>query len=354
MLRNIFATFTLLFTITAAQGDETGFRQISIDADSARPLDISLWYPTNAAAPVEIIGENPAFIGIPAITDAAPDQGLHPLVVLSHGYGGSWRNLNWLATALVDRGFIVAAPDHPGTTTFNRDPAQAAMNWERPRDLSRSIDAVLADPDLAGQVDETRIAAIGHSLGGWTVTALAGARFSPAQFAQDCAENPNPRVCGLGAELGFADPKISGDMRDPRVKAIVSLDLGGARSFTPESLASLTTPALIFGAGVDIGDLPAKMESGWLAEHLPAGTSRLIMIPDAMHFSFMQLCKPGAEAMIEKETPGDGIVCRDGGTRSRQQIHDEVTKTIAGFLTAALPQQALILPGCASRWARCP
>ncbi|WP_322896270.1 MULTISPECIES: alpha/beta hydrolase family protein [unclassified Yoonia] len=324
--------FLLLGSIPTLSTAETAFRQITLDPQGNRPLEVALWYPTEDRGTAETVGENAAFFGIPVLRDAAPEAGDHPLVLLSHGYGGSWRNLNWLAERLVDAGYVVAAPDHPGTTTFNRDPEQAAALFERPHDLSRATDALLANPALAGLVDANRIAAIGHSLGGWTVAALAGARFAPDQFAADCARNPNPRTCSLSEELGLNDPAIESVMPDPRLGAFVSLDLGLARGFTPESLSAIDTPALIIGAGVDIGDLPAKLESGWLAEHLPADSARLWMIPDAMHFSFMHICKPGAEAMIEEEDPGDGIVCRDGGTRSRQDIHAELANEILAFL----------------------
>jgi predicted dienelactone hydrolase len=60
------------------------------------------------------------------------------------------------------------------------------------------------------------------------------------------------------------DNPLDGDLNDARIGAIVSLDLGLARCFTPESLATLHVPALILGAGVDIGDLrqPGAL---WLA-----------------------------------------------------------------------------------------
>ncbi len=93
----------------------------------------------------------------------------------------------------------------------------------------------------------------------------------------------------------------------------------------------------MIGAGVDIGRLPAKLESGYLAEHLPKTSSAYVEIPDATHFSFMQPCKPGAVELIEEETPGDGIVCKDGGTRSRDEIHREIVDLIAGFLAKAIP-----------------
>lgn len=237
----------------------------------------------------------------------------------------------------------MAAPDHPGTTTFDRSPAQAAKLWERPNDLRRVIEALTADPSLAGSIEPGRIAAIGHSLGGWTVAALGGARFSAERFAQDCRTYPNPRTCGLAGELGIATPHqhtpLDGDLQDARIGAIVSLDLGLARGFTPESLAKVDVPALIIGAGVDIGDLPAKLESGYLASGLPKTSSRYAEIPDAMHFSFMQACKPGAVDLIEADDPGDGIVCKDGGGRDRAAIHRQVADMIATFLAKAIPQR---------------
>lgn len=331
----LLAALALPLTAAVALAEATGFRQIVVGGDGPRPLNVTLWYPAGDAAPLEMVGENAAFFGIPVAQDAAPEGGRHPLVVLSHGYGGSWRNLNWLAGELVDEGYVVAAPDHPGTTTFDRDPAKAATLWERPRDLSRAIDAALADPALGA--DPLRIAAIGHSLGGWAVAALAGARFDPARFARDCEERPDTRACLLSDELGLGDPRIGRDLRDPRVGAFISLDLGLARGFTPESLGAVPVPSVIFGAGVNIGDLPAEEESGWLAARLPGETARLEMIADAAHFSFMQLCKPGAEARIEAEVPGDGIVCRDGGGRSREAIHDAVAGDVIRFLGSVLP-----------------
>ncbi|TIO08005.1 MAG: alpha/beta fold hydrolase [Mesorhizobium sp.] len=332
---------TLLSISVAQAADAIGFRETELpDAVGERPLHVSLWYPTSDDGPVAAAGENRVFYGVQAIRNAHPSRDLHPLVVLSHGYGGSWRNLSWLAGELVHQGYVVAAPDHPGTTTFDRRPSEAARLWERPHDLSRVIDELIGDTSLAGPIEPGRIAAIGHSLGGWTVAALAGARFSTDLFARDCKTHSSPRACALSAELGIvpgAVAELDGDLTDVRIGAVVSLDLGLARGFTPESLAALHVPALVIGAGVDIGDMPAKLESGYLAAKLPSATSSYIEIPDAMHFSFMQLCKPGAVALIEEDTPGDGIVCKDGGARGREAVHREVADRIIAFLERAIP-----------------
>ena len=328
--------FALIVLACTARADAVGFRTVGIGGEGPRPLNVAVWYPSTETGPETIVGETPAFVGLAAIRNAQPSEGAHPLIVLSHGYGGTWRNLSWLAGELARDGYAVAAPDHPGTTHFNRDPQQAAMVWERPRDLSRVIDALAGDPALAGAIDPGRIAAIGHSLGGWSVTALAGARFDPDLFARECASGPGSRACALD-DLNLTDPALGQDMHDPRIRAFVSFDLGMARGFTPESVAEITVPALLIGAGIDIGDLPAELETGWLAQHLPSETTETVIIPDAMHFSFLQLCKPGAEALIEAEDPGDGIVCRDGKERGRAAIHAEVLDRVTAFLDRSMP-----------------
>lgn len=335
-----------IFTLSAGYSvaaENVGFRQIELpDNNGKRPLKVALWYPSQTDQATVLAGENPVFKGVAVVKDATPDNQTHPFVVLSHGYGGSWRNLNWLAGELVGQGYIVAAPDHPGTTTFNRDKAQAAKLWERPHDLSRVIDAVSDDSALAGKIEPNRIAAIGHSLGGWSVVAVAGAQFDPQRFRADCDIQASPRTCGLADEFGIyrgeeATQKLNNMKADERVAAIVSLDLGLGRGFTPESLQKIAVPALFLGAGVDIGDLPAKLESGYVAENFAAEKAQYTEIADAMHFSFMQICKPGAVEILDAEVPGDGIICKDGKGRDREAIHREVADMIIAFLAKSLP-----------------
>jgi len=143
----------------------------------------------------------------------------------------------------------VAAPDHPGTTTFNKNADQAAKLWERPRDLRRVIDELTANSQLAGKIDARRIAAIGHSLGGWTVTALAGARFDTSRFEKDCQIHTSPRACSLSEELGLGNHELEKEMGDPRVGAIDSRSGTGSGFFTRKpgehSSCSFANPALL-------------------------------------------------------------------------------------------------------------
>lgn len=353
----IIAFVLFMIVVIASQGayaaKTVGFKQITLpDAEHGRPLHVTTWYPTDYDGPQTIVAENPAFVGLSVAKDANPGTGRHPLVVLSHGYGGSWRNLSWLAGELVQKGYIVAAPDHPGTTAFDTNSPETKKLWERPRDLGRVIDALLAKPDLAGEVAPNRIAAIGHSLGGWTVTELAGGRLDADLVTKDCDARFGSISCKLFTHLGIgagteATANLRGDLRDARVRAVVTLDLGLASGLKPESLADVHVAFLVIAAGTDIDGIAAEKaevaatnkDSSYLAQYLPKASASYAEIPDALHFSFMQLCKPGAIELIKEETPGEEIVCKDGGSRDRAGIHREITDMIITFLAEALPAE---------------
>ncbi|AEF56143.1 hypothetical protein Mar181_3116 [Marinomonas posidonica IVIA-Po-181] len=318
-----------------AAASSVGFDQTILYGNSDRPLKVSVWYPSKDVFPTEKIAENPVFFGTKVVRIGTPLAGKFPLVVISHGYRGNWRNQNWLATKLAQDGYVVAALDHPGTTSFDHASNQAAKWWARPRDMSRLLDWLLMVTDLKRFIDPTNITAIGHSLGGWTVMNLAGAEVDIEQLASECLPSPNSRVCGLRAELGLLDDKPLGipSLRDERIRRVVSMDLGLARSFSKHSLQTLAVPALILAAGVDIGDLPQAQESGFLAKYIAENKRRYIVYPDAAHFSFMPLCKPGAIEIIEQEEPGDGIVCQDGDHRQRAELHRAMFQQIVDFIT---------------------
>ena len=319
-----------------------GFQTTTLlDGHNDRPLQMVVWYPAATTAKPELIADDAVFIGALAVPDAPPASGAHPLVVISHGYGGNWRNQLWLASALAHQGYIVAAVNHPGTTSKDRSPQAAAQLWQRPADLSRAIDAVLAQPKQFGEVAKKQIAVVGHSLGGWTAMEIAGARFDPDLFARDCSAHPTLSPCNAYKQMNPAGTpagkaQLAADWRDKRVTSVVSLDLGLSRGMTDASLAALPVPVLVIAAGVPSDELPAQLESADLAKRLPPASTHYVEISDATHFSFMAICKPGAVALIEESSPGDGMICRDGeGARPREVIQQQVVTLITEFLARA-------------------
>lgn len=320
-----------------------GFRKMAVpETAQNRALEVAVWYPTDDSRQnATLIGDNPAFVGVSARVDAPPQPGRHPLVVLSHGYGGNWTNEQWLAADLAAHGYVVAAANHPGTTSRDLAPPGAVKLWRRPGDVSRVIDALNADARLSPSLAPQRAAVIGHSLGGWTAVALAGGRFDPQRFAKSCKAHPEMAACGreIGAsQLGVDDlAALSRSLADDRVQAIVTLDLGLSQGFDPASLAAMTTPALVIAAGPGDARMPVALESRYLADQMPAATTRYAAINDASHFSFLNVCKVDAVPLLEANRPGDGMICRDGDGRDRATIHRQVASLVSRFLNTIMP-----------------
>src|SRR5262245_11811469 len=75
-----------------------------------------------------------------------------PLVVVSHGTGGSGSDMKWLVEPLVAAGFRVVAVDHHGNNYVDGyEPEGFLYVWERPKDLSVVLD-VLANEQPGGRV----------------------------------------------------------------------------------------------------------------------------------------------------------------------------------------------------------
>ena len=168
-------------------------------------------------------------------------------------------------------------------------------------------------------------------LGAWTALAMEGAEFDRNLFERDCNALKNPRDCALLQPLGLDNITPNHKKADPRIKAAILLDIGLARGFTQKSLHRIKIPTLILAAGIDIGDLPAKLQSGYIAENLASNTRNYIEITDAIHFSFIQICKPLATSPL-KDRPQDQIMCKDGGDRTRTAIHKDTISYISIFL----------------------
>ncbi|MGX0890171.1 putative dienelactone hydrolase [Pseudomonas sp. ADAK2 TE3594] len=80
----------------------------------------------------------------------------------------------------------------------------------------------MAQPEQFGAVAKHRIAVVGHSLGGWTALEIAGARFDPERFAQDCKAHPQLASCSVYQQINpgsTPEPKtrLGSDLGDKRV-----------------------------------------------------------------------------------------------------------------------------------------
>jgi predicted dienelactone hydrolase len=280
-------------------------------------LRITVWYP---AAPDAV--EAPLDIGPPgkplftpgsAAADAAfEDARPRPVVLLSHGFGGTARIMAWFGTALARHGYVVVAVDHPGNN--GRDPMTvggAVLYWERPGDLAAALDRVKSDPSLGSHLDLNRIGAAGFSAGGFTALVEAGARVDFDRFLRFCEAHPDDGICApqkefqysrSDAEAFFIQPAVAparahlkDDLSIPGVKAAFVMAPALVQSLDPDSLKAMRPPVRILLGDADKVAPPAT--NGQVAAALIPG-AKLMALPHVGHYDFLAECTPAGNATI--------------------------------------------------------
>lgn len=193
------------------------------------------WYDTarKRAVPVRLY--------LPAQT--APAQTL-PLVVFSHGMGGSRRGYSYLGAYWASHGYASLHLQHVGSdrSLWAGNPfglvgrlQEAAKEEEaiaRVGDLRFALDQILADKEMGSRIDAGRIVAAGHSYGANTV------------------------MLALGARIERQDHII--DLVEPRLRAAVLLSAPPfyGESNTPGILSEIRVPSLHITATEDIIRIP--------------------------------------------------------------------------------------------------
>ena len=131
--------------------------------------------------------DDPTVADLPIANDS---DGCFPLAVYSHGAGSVSNDSNDLLVHLASHGYVVAAPLHVGGSLpdvvadfgllGNPDALREALEasgYDRPRDISAVVDAVLAGP-LGSAICEDEIVAVGWSQGAFSALAAGNGVYS--------------------------------------------------------------------------------------------------------------------------------------------------------------------------------
>ena len=339
---------------------DVGTQQIAIRQVPA--LSATVWYPAEVeneknktmTYPYQIKMGDPigwvaiARYGGQAMTAAPFDLSAapYPLVVLSPGFSIASNAYAWLAEHLASYGFVVVSPDHVEQLDPQNQLWRAAIT--RPGDILAVFDFLDAQVQPGGSferlVDTQTVAVIGHSYGGYTAQAAAGAQIDTASLEAHCQtvrqmEDPSAWLCDMllphladMAELAGMDSVPAGlwpSSADPRVDAIVSM-AGDAFLFGQTGLTQITVPVMAVGGTID-EDSPFKWNTKATYEDIASDEKIEIALEGADHMIFTGEC----QSVRRLAKPLAGEFCADTEWQ-RGDAHALINHFITAFLLAEL------------------
>ena len=226
-----------------------------------------------------------------------------PVIVISHGLASNRNTFTYLSQHLASYGYAVAVLEHPGTGSqdfsaflkgFGKTPNLRDM-YLRPLDVKYLLDDLerqaKTSTSIKDQLDLQNVGLIGHSLGGYTVLTLGGARLNFDSIRSNCTV-PEPNVTSFNLSKLIQcrainlEPKEY-DLKDRRFKAILTLNpIGGSTMFQREGIRTLDVPVMIFASGDDV-IAPAVPEQLFPFTWINTPDKYLVVAPKGTHFSFL-------------------------------------------------------------------
>ena len=279
-------------------------RKSWIDSKKQRPLVTTIWYPAKKgtieySTNVSIFQTGLSSQG----AEISDEKDRYPLILLSHGTGGSAASIAWLGKALAGHGFIVAVVNHHGDTAAEKKILLQGLTiwWERPRDISAVIDQLLCEHYFGSKIDNSNIGIAGYSLGGYTALACIGARLEIEKWKDYAKDNPNDPISHLPPESPYSNKEFTSYLTtnvdfqkslhnanssflDNRIKAayIIAPVLGPIISNA--SLNSISIPVRIVVGSADDQGIPSKNAIKF-HEEIPG--SKIVIINNAQHYTFL-------------------------------------------------------------------
>jgi predicted dienelactone hydrolase len=253
-------------------------------------------------------------------------EGRFPLVMISHGSGGSNLTHRTLGMHLAMHGFVVCMPEHPFNNRHNNELQYTIQNMiYRPRHIRMAIGEIFSHEKFKQHLDFENVAIIGHSVGGYTALTLAGGMPHTQALVELCQRPTSvdePYWIGLLRKNGITSQPIE-VTADSRIKAIVLFAPDVSLFMSEGALRNVHTPVLLLVAEKDY--MPQETIAV-LRDGLPERsqlTHRLVK--NAGHYSFLS---PFPEAM--KNRVGDAA--KDPAGFERVQFHHEMNEEVLNFL----------------------
>jgi len=309
-------------------------------------LTTVIWYPAERSVreqAVEIPGLDIFELGAAARDVKMPTTpAKFPLIVISHGTGGSGLSMAWLGEALAKQGYIAAAVNHPGNNASESYTVEGfSLWWERARDLSEVITGMLTDSEFGSHIDPKRIGTAGFSLGGYTMIEIAGGITDAQGFVHYCDTNHADSRCTSPPEfptlvedfrkLIREHPEVlqhaGQSYRDSRVRSVFAMAPALGPAFPAAGLKKISIPVAVVASQSD-QNVPIASSARYFAAEIP-GAQLHIFAGNVGHYVFLDSCTGAGR----KDTP---ILCIDGKGVDRNIVHGDTAQMASEFFHSTL------------------
>lgn len=320
-LPGVLALLLLLAAAPMARA-AVGFQHFTIADPQGPPIEVGVWYPTDAQpSPTDF-----ELFEQPLAMDAPVKGAKLPLVVISHGTGGSFAGHADTAFALAEAGFVAAALTHSGDNW--RDHSRALRIWDRSRQLKVLTDYMLDAWSDHARLDPGRVGAFGFSAGGFTVLVAAGGTPDLQAIAPHCQAHPEGFECHILARVPApAAAAATGDIayvHDPRIKAVVSAAPALGCTFGASGLAAVGQPVQLWRAADD-QVLPQPFYAEAVRQALPQ-PPEVHVVENAGHYDFLAPCSTA----LATANPD---ICRSRPGFDRAAFHADFNRAVVSFFT---------------------
>ena len=265
-------------------------------------------------------------------------QNSHRVAVISHGAFGSPREMNWLGYALASQGWVVAGVAHFGESWVygaeNIDPSSVMRFWQRPQDVSFAIDSFSKEELFNTSLKTDKIIMLGHSSGGFTSLAMAGANLEAGKSQAYCAseKSKDDKGCNYGQQSKRKPANeemikkiglLQEQMQDERVAAVIALDPALGHAVSEKSLESIKVPTLVIGS-LENDFLPYNTHSKYYANRIQ-GADLVGIDQGAGHFVYIDKCNSDRKVK-------DVFLCKDREGVDREVIQKQILGHVFSFI----------------------
>ncbi|WP_425428916.1 alpha/beta hydrolase [Aphanothece hegewaldii] len=189
--------------------------------------------------------------------------GKTPVVIISHGLASNPESFEDAAQQLASYGYVVALPQHPDSDTkqakafiegYSSEVFDVQEFINRPKDISFVIDELERrnQVEFGGRLDLENVGVAGHSFGGYTALAVAGAIIDFDYLQKTC----DRLYGGLNTSLllqcrALSLPRQTYNFRDPRVKAVIAGNPVNSAIFGQKGLSQIQIPIFFISGNYD-------------------------------------------------------------------------------------------------------